>query len=1030
MSDKEEDRRPFPQLNSFRPWTSAELKKRRTTWPTPITAPFVRMTSCNEDSFIGYKYFTLGLHGFDASNDTNLFDLTYGANRDIVGYAYKDGKKTLIDSTQIKYVTPNFKDFNDLAPDHPKRKAANQRVQQSQALQDQTTALGAHPIPGITSVQVKRSGLAAPLIAEVRWQCYNQQQLEFLRNHFLVVGSYIVLEWGHKYHDNKDRSSTILDFNSETIEDTLTEIVVRGRKEVIENFSEQNSGNYDIVVGTVGNFTVDIDPATNIYKCSTRIVSIGENIWGLSTQQTATVIESGKDPNNVNRISDIHSYFAQGAGFDQLLGKLEATSAGAKYVRPQQKAYGESAPTTNETAEVGANPKDTAFISWKGFTTDVVNDIIKMFDNVSTNPTTQEMYNKLKTELRVLLTLGDEPDINLSRPEIYDEQRKIYEKEWIGNHPELRSIDPNLLILITPKVAANSPAKEWLGNGLFGEDAPDETRAKLNKGLWISAGLIRDSFLRTTTLQAAIQQILNGMNIAVGGYWQLQLFYDDELSVYKIIDYKFDDAKKTLETPFYVFNSNQNEHHNEVLDIQFDSAFPPELISQMMVVSMIQTSTAEEQAKYFKDYPMINNTSPFMFAVNWTSLTDMLKKRVTARRKEFSAPLGTTTLTVSKGTKENETINLSQGNRTGDIGNIGPQTGNTPTDSASEGTPRTVIGSLPSTPKAEETPTAPAPRTTAKPPTNPDEFALTHNPLDSMRITSGFGARSAPTAGASVDHPGLDIAAPQGTPVKAAKSGTVIQSVPDARGLGGFIRVQHNDGHETWYGHLSQRHVEKGERVVGGQIIARSGGRPGTAGAGTSTAPHLHFEVRYNGVPKNPSDSLSKVGTQPARPDSLFDRSTAIIIPPAASDTTSGFKVSTPQQPPSKTEDPSAVQKALEYQKKFGDDIIKLIHPTASILRNTITKHGYENLSDTMINAFVSPFPTTTSVDVRIQGITGISISDGFMVDKLPFIFASYGVFQVTELTDSITDKGWYTNIRGYFKMIWPTGTGGLRDDL
>jgi hypothetical protein len=51
------------------------------------------------------------------------------------------------------------------------------------------------------------------------------------------------------------------------------------------------------------------------------------------------------------------------------------------------------------------------------------------------------------------------------------------------------------------------------------------------------------------------------------------------------------------------------------------------------------------------------------------------------------------------------------------------------------------------------------------------------------------------------------------------------------------------------------------------------------------------------------------------------------------------------------------------------------------------------------------------------------------MVDKLPFIFANYGVFQVTEITDALSEKGWYTTVRGYFKMIWPDGRGGQRDD-
>jgi hypothetical protein len=89
---------------------------------------------------------------------------------------------------------------------------------------------------------------------------------------------------------------------------------------------------------------------------------------------------------------------------------------------------------------------------------------------------------------------------------------------------------------------------------------------------------------------------------------------------------------------------------------------------------------------------------------------------------------------------------------------------------------------------------------------------------------------------------------------------------------------------------------------------------------------------------------------------------------------------------------------------------------------NSITKDAYTNMEQ--VNSFMSPFPTTTSVTVEIQGIAGISISDGFFVDKIPFVFEKHGVFQVTEISDAITPAGWRTKIRGYFKMLWYEGNG------
>ena len=81
------NRKPYPNFNAFRPFVISELQRRKYSYPTPISAPFVRMTSCKYDPEKNFIFFTLGLHGFN-SQDVNIFDATYGNGRDIVGYAY------------------------------------------------------------------------------------------------------------------------------------------------------------------------------------------------------------------------------------------------------------------------------------------------------------------------------------------------------------------------------------------------------------------------------------------------------------------------------------------------------------------------------------------------------------------------------------------------------------------------------------------------------------------------------------------------------------------------------------------------------------------------------------------------------------------------------------------------------------------------------------------------------------------------------------------------------------------------------
>lgn len=94
-------------------------------------------------------------------------------------------------------------------------------------------------------------------------------------------------------------------------------------------------------------------------------------------------------------------------------------------------------------------------------------------------------------------------------------------------------------------------------------------------------------------------------------------------------------------------------------------------------------------------------------------------------------------------------------------------------------------------------------------------------------------------------HPGIDIAVPEGSYVRAAGSGTVTQAGEDPV-YGLFVRIRHADGYESVYGHASELFVQPGQRVERNEVIALSGN------TGTSTAPHLHFEISKDGRPVDP----------------------------------------------------------------------------------------------------------------------------------------------------------------------------------
>ena len=113
-------------------------------------------------------------------------------------------------------------------------------------------------------------------------------------------------------------------------------------------------------------------------------------------------------------------------------------------------------------------------------------------------------------------------------------------------------------------------------------------------------------------------------------------------------------------------------------------------------------------------------------------------------------------------------------------------------------------------------------------------------------ITSRFGNRESIR---SSGHTGLDIAAPYGTSIKAAASGTVTFAGYSG-GYGYVVKMSHGNGIETYYGHCSKLYVSTGDKIEAGDVIAAVGS------TGNSTGNHLHFEVRVNGNEVNPQNYL------------------------------------------------------------------------------------------------------------------------------------------------------------------------------
>jgi murein DD-endopeptidase MepM/ murein hydrolase activator NlpD len=129
-------------------------------------------------------------------------------------------------------------------------------------------------------------------------------------------------------------------------------------------------------------------------------------------------------------------------------------------------------------------------------------------------------------------------------------------------------------------------------------------------------------------------------------------------------------------------------------------------------------------------------------------------------------------------------------------------------------------------------------------------------------IAASFGWRTNPWP---EFHKGLDLEANYGTPVHATAAGTVASATWDG-GFGLKVDIDHGNGYHTWYAHLSRASVNAGQRVTKGQLIALSGS------SGSSTGPHLHYQLMHDGQPIDPQPFLrgvpeTVIATLPDSPD-------------------------------------------------------------------------------------------------------------------------------------------------------------------
>jgi hypothetical protein len=132
-------------------------------------------------------------------------------------------------------------------------------------------------------------------------------------------------------------------------------------------------------------------------------------------------------------------------------------------------------------------------------------------------------------------------------------------------------------------------------------------------------------------------------------------------------------------------------------------------------------------------------------------------------------------------------------------------------------------------------------------------------PVDGVHLTSDFGMRWHPVMGGRRQHKGVDLAAPAGTPIRAAADG-IVSRADWYSSYGLYVSVEHGGNFETRYGHMSRLNVAAGQMIRKGDVIGYVGS------TGRSTGPHLHYEVRIAGEAVNPIPYLQNGRIERAAP--------------------------------------------------------------------------------------------------------------------------------------------------------------------
>lgn len=588
-------------LDSFHPNIQYELTKRRVARETANTyMPFVKLTSLM--SVYGQNIAggvtdtkpawcpTLGPHGEDFVSFEDIYrpDIYRPQNnRSIVGYVTTEVSQGSEETKPIR--VPLLVEENSTDP---------QKI----------------PMPGIVEMDLER-GTAGPMgvrgglmRANIKIFAYSVGQVDTLLRYFLRPATRVVLEMGRKSSTPTEKIN-YYDWSTsrEVIANDFIALInnQEAQQKFIEKYVYGNNGNYEIFIGYVVKFDLKYNK-NNVYEIMLTIHSVQQ--FEIPTIQTG-VKSFCSNAVDKCRAMDIREYFDDSYSwkqnsFKKLMGVEEFKAAPDNPDKSKKDEWSDDFfairnPTTDDhtagSKEAGLDENEY-YVSWNFFVGKILNDpdfgLISVIPE-DTNTTTTSTPLSAKELLRLGLL---RPVKSVSKTELEESSTQIVANE-VGYHPDLRSIDPNVMIIYNTAAQSRLDQSEkqnfqnvlakavttsdeeytrFINNSYFTQfisgssvgkfenlesDQNQAGRASLLNGVWINTKAIKQAFSSTDTVTTALSSLLSMMNAATQGYWNLQLYSADRLhSGLFVIDAGL--SKKIKKTT------------NKKTDIQTPSKFP------------------------------------------------------------------------------------------------------------------------------------------------------------------------------------------------------------------------------------------------------------------------------------------------------------------------------------------------------------------------------------------------------------------------------------------------------------------------